>query len=415
MPELPARSRSRSNFTRADYEAAVQRVVDYILAGDIFQANVSQRFQAELPAGLDAWGLYRRLRRRNPAPFAAFLDFGEVGDRLGLARAVPGAAGAAGRDAADQGHAAARGARRRRTRGSGAELLASAKDRAENVMIVDLLRNDLSRVCRDHTRADARDLRAGELRHRASPGLDRDRRAARRAGRGRPAAGDLPRRLDHRRAQDPGHGDHRRAGADARAGPIAASIGWLGFDGWMDTSITIRTFAHQGPAGGVPGRRRHRRRQRPGGRVRGDAGQGQGADRGAAGRAVILLIDNYDSFVWNLARYVSELGHTRIVVRNDATSLDDIAALAPTHIIVSPGPCTPTEAGISNAVITGFGPRIPILGVCLGHQCIGAALGGKVERARRPMHGKTSLRPPRRQRACSQACRSRCRSPATTR
>ena len=106
---------------------------------------------------------------------------------------------------------------------------------------------------------------------------------------------------------------------------------------------------------------------------------------------MILLIDNYDSFVWNLARYVSELGHTRIVVRNDATSLDDIAALAPTHIIVSPGPCSPAEAGISNAVITAFGETVPILGVCLGHQCIGAALGGKVARAQRPMHGKTSL------------------------
>jgi anthranilate synthase/aminodeoxychorismate synthase-like glutamine amidotransferase len=106
---------------------------------------------------------------------------------------------------------------------------------------------------------------------------------------------------------------------------------------------------------------------------------------------VILLIDNYDSFVWNLARYVSELGHPRIVVRNDATSLDDIAALAPSHVIISPGPCTPAEAGISNAVVGAFGRRTPILGVCLGHQCIGAALGGKVERARRPMHGKTSL------------------------
>lgn len=106
---------------------------------------------------------------------------------------------------------------------------------------------------------------------------------------------------------------------------------------------------------------------------------------------MILLIDNYDSFVWNLARYVSELGHARIVVRNDAIGLGDIAALSPSHIIVSPGPCTPNEAGISNAVIRAFGPRVPVLGVCLGHQCIGDALGGRVGRARRPMHGKTSL------------------------
>jgi len=106
---------------------------------------------------------------------------------------------------------------------------------------------------------------------------------------------------------------------------------------------------------------------------------------------MILLIDNYDSFVWNLARYVGELGHPRIVVRNDGITLDEIAGLAPSHIIVSPGPCTPNEAGISNAAITTFGPKIPVLGVCLGHQCIGDAFGGRVARALRPMHGKTSL------------------------
>jgi anthranilate synthase component 2/para-aminobenzoate synthetase component 2 len=106
---------------------------------------------------------------------------------------------------------------------------------------------------------------------------------------------------------------------------------------------------------------------------------------------MILLIDNYDSFVWNLARYVGELGEARLVVRNDKITPDEIEALAPSHIIVSPGPCSPREAGISNAVITRFGARIPILGVCLGHQCIGDAFGGRVERALRPMHGKTSL------------------------
>jgi anthranilate synthase/aminodeoxychorismate synthase-like glutamine amidotransferase len=105
---------------------------------------------------------------------------------------------------------------------------------------------------------------------------------------------------------------------------------------------------------------------------------------------VILLIDNYDSFVYNLARYVAELGGTPEVRRNDALDLDAIAALAPSHIIISPGPCSPAEAGISTAVVRRFGATVPVLGVCLGHQCIGEAYGGQIVRARRPMHGKTS-------------------------
>ncbi len=106
---------------------------------------------------------------------------------------------------------------------------------------------------------------------------------------------------------------------------------------------------------------------------------------------MILLIDNYDSFVYNLARYVRELGHDAVVRRHDAVTLDEIAAMAPTHIIVSPGPCTPAEAGISTDVVRRFEPTIPILGVCLGHQCIGEAYGGRIVRATRPMHGKVSL------------------------
>jgi anthranilate synthase/aminodeoxychorismate synthase-like glutamine amidotransferase len=105
---------------------------------------------------------------------------------------------------------------------------------------------------------------------------------------------------------------------------------------------------------------------------------------------MILLIDNYDSFVHNLARYVSELGEQPVVRRHDATTPQEIEMLQPSHIIISPGPCTPAEAGISTDVVRRFGPTIPILGVCLGHQCIGAAYGAGIVRAGRPMHGKAS-------------------------
>jgi anthranilate synthase/aminodeoxychorismate synthase-like glutamine amidotransferase len=105
---------------------------------------------------------------------------------------------------------------------------------------------------------------------------------------------------------------------------------------------------------------------------------------------MILLIDNYDSFVHNLARYVRELGEEAVVRRNDAVTLDEIDSLAPSHIILSPGPCSPAEAGISTGIVQRFGAQIPILGVCLGHQCIGAAYGAPIVRASRPVHGSTS-------------------------
>ena len=105
---------------------------------------------------------------------------------------------------------------------------------------------------------------------------------------------------------------------------------------------------------------------------------------------MILLIDNYDSFTYNLVQYLSELGADVLVKRNDALSVADVKALKPTKIVVSPGPCTPSEAGISIDVITQLGPKIPTLGVCLGHQSMAVAYGGEVIRASRLMHGKTS-------------------------
>lgn len=105
---------------------------------------------------------------------------------------------------------------------------------------------------------------------------------------------------------------------------------------------------------------------------------------------MILVIDNYDSFTYNLVQYLGELGEQVEVRRNDEIDLDGIAAMKPDHILISPGPCTPNEAGVSLALIDRFKGEIPILGVCLGHQSIGQAFGGEVIRAERLMHGKTS-------------------------
>ena len=105
----------------------------------------------------------------------------------------------------------------------------------------------------------------------------------------------------------------------------------------------------------------------------------------------LLMIDNYDSFTYNLVQYFGELGAEVLVHRNDEISLADIEALKPSHLVVSPGPCSPAEAGISVAAIQYFAGKLPILGVCLGHQSIGAAFGGRIIRAQQLMHGKTSV------------------------
>ncbi|TDR50538.1 anthranilate synthase component II [Halomonas ventosae] len=104
----------------------------------------------------------------------------------------------------------------------------------------------------------------------------------------------------------------------------------------------------------------------------------------------VLMIDNYDSFTYNVVQYLGELGAEVVTHRNDAITLEEIEALAPSHLVISPGPCTPDEAGISMAAIRRFAGRIPILGICLGHQAIGQVYGGEVVRAPQVMHGKTS-------------------------
>lgn len=106
---------------------------------------------------------------------------------------------------------------------------------------------------------------------------------------------------------------------------------------------------------------------------------------------MLLLIDNYDSFTYNLFQYLSEIGEEVVVLRNNKTSLPEIERLSPQRIVISPGPSTPLKAGLSNAIIRHFGPRIPLLGVCLGHQCIAHSYGASVMKAAEVMHGKSSL------------------------
>jgi para-aminobenzoate synthetase component 1 len=243
-PPGPDEVEIRTNVSRARHEASVRRTIDYILAGDIFQANIAQRFTAELPAALSPLDLYRRLRARNPAPFAAFLDFGEV--------VIASASPERFLKLAD-GKVETRPIKGTRPRGATPEadaaearaLEASEKDRAENVMIVDLLRNDLSRVCRDHTVLTPEICKLesfATVHHLVSTvtGELKDGATA----------------VDLLKATFPGGSITGAPKIRAmeiiaeleptRRGPYCGAIGWLGFDGDMDTSIAIRTYAIKG-------------------------------------------------------------------------------------------------------------------------------------------------------------------------
>lgn len=244
LPPLPLLKKSApiaAHFSAAKYRAAVQRVIDYILAGDIFEANISQRFSARLPDDLPPFELYRRLRALNPAPFAAYLQF----ENIVIASASPE------RFLQLQGThvearpikgTIARGANAAQDKALAAQLLASEKDRAENIMIVDLLRNDLSRVCEDHSVIvnELCQLESYANVHHLVSSVA-----------GKLASGN--RAVDLLRATFPGGsitGAPKIRAMEiineielAQRGPYCGSIGYIGFDGDMDCSIVIRSFA----------------------------------------------------------------------------------------------------------------------------------------------------------------------------
>jgi len=399
-----------SNKTREEYLSMVRRAQEYIRAGDIFQVVPSQRLSRKTSATpLD---IYRALRRLNPSPYMFYFDFGALTAPAPL-RLI---------GASPEVHVRLEGRRAlirpiagTRPRGKSAaedatieqELLADPKERAEHVMLVDLARNDLGRVCLGgsvHVSEEMVIERYSHVMHIVSQvegelRPDQDAFDLLQATFPAGTVSGAPKVRAMQIIQEL-EGQPR--------GIYAGVVGYFSYDGSLDTCITLRTLVMQGDtvhiqAGGgvVADSDPEREYQESLNKARAlvvavenAEGRRKGAESMAAveGRGWrVVLIDNYDSFTYNLAQYLEELGAEVRVFRNDAVRVEDIEALNPTHIVISPGPGTPADAGISNEVIRRLGPRLPLLGVCLGHQCIAAVFGGEVVRAPRLMHGKTSL------------------------
>ena len=364
----------------------VRTCQEYIRAGDAYQVVPSQR--AERPTSASPLALYRALRRVNPSPYLFLLELdgvalvGSSPERLvacenGQASVCP----IAGTTSPDEGDVE--------------RLLSSEKDRAEHIMLVDLGRNDLSRVCRGGTVRVARFMDVerfshvshlvsevtGELRDGVTP-FD-VLRACFPAG---TVTGAPKVRAMQIISELEGY----------RRGPYAGAVGYVLPDGSMDTCIALRTIVVVGRRRAAAGRRGRRRGLGARGRASRVPRQARGArgcDRARRGRVRvrILVLDNYDSFTWNLVHLFEERGAEVHVFRNDAITVSEAEALAPDRLVISPGPGRPEDAGVSLELIRALGPRVPTLGVCLGHQAVVEAFGGSIGSARALLHGKASV------------------------
>ncbi len=410
--------RITSNFTRAQYLAAVRKAKAYIRAGDAFQIVPSQRFSAKTDA--DPFEIYRALRVINPSPYLYFLrldDVSIVGSSPEMLVKVQGSDAFYRPIAGTQ----PRGRDEDEDRAREAHLLADPKERAEHIMLVDLGRNDLGRVCEyGSVRVDRLMYveRYSHVMHLVSSlsgklreGVDCFEALMACFPAGTLSGAPKVRAMEIIDELEP-----------TRRGMYAGAILYLDFSGNLDSCIALRTLVAKNgrvyiQAGGgvvadsVPAREYQETvnkaravvaavEEAHGGGGRAEKGKvkmekGKADPRPPRFRtsdviAMILLLDNYDSFTYNLAQYLGQMGQTLLVRRNDQITLDEIADLAPERIVISPGPGTPKQAGISIPIVERFAGKIPILGVCLGHQAIGDAFGGRVIRAKKIMHGKTS-------------------------
>ncbi|MCS6906913.1 MAG: anthranilate synthase component I, partial [Anaerolineales bacterium] len=400
------------SISRERFEQMVAQAKEYIRRGDCFQIVLSQRFLGSTHA--PPLAIYRSLRRLNPSPYMYFFDFGDLGG--GAPFFLIGASPEM-HVRLDRGVASLRPIAGTRPRSNNLEedlrlekeLLADPKERAEHIMLVDLARNDLGRVCRFGSVKVSQQMvveRYSHVMHIVSQ-VDGELRpefdafdllqatfpAGTVSGAPKVRAMQVINELE---------GQPR--------GIYAGVVGYVSYSGALDSCIAIRTLVMRGHqvevqagAGIVADSDPFREHQECLNKASAlfqavelaerslslSAKLSPPASKKAAPR--VVLIDNYDSFTYNLAQYLGELGAEVLIFRNDALSADEIAAYQPTHLVISPGPGSPEQAGISNEVIQKFGKSIPTLGVCLGHQCIGYIFGGKVTQAPALMHGKTSL------------------------
>ena len=396
-----------SNMTQAQYESLVRQAQEHISAGDIFQIVLSQRLTRSTSA--EPFSIYCALRRLNPSPYMFFLELSDELDGDSPVHLIGSSPEALvrlqGRKAEVRPIAGTRprGRSADEDRALEVDLLADPKERAEHVMLVDLGRNDLGRVC-EFGSIEAPELIAVEryshvihLVSRVTGRLreDTDAYALLRAAfpAGTVSGAPKVRAMEIIEALE-----------KTRRGPYAGAVGYLGFNGNMDTCITIRAIvmqdgvAHlQAGAGIVADSDPAHEWQETLHKARAlgiaiEAAESEMKEqKKQRDKNQVLVIDNYDSFTYNLVQYLGELGAEPVVRRNDAVTLEEIRAMAPSHILISPGPGRPEDGGVSLEVIREFHATTPILGVCLGHQCIAAAFGGRVEEAPRLMHGKTSL------------------------
>ena len=388
-----------SNQTREGYMAMVEAAKEYIAAGDIIQVVPSQRFEAPLTS--HPFNLYRSLRTINPSPYMFYL---RLGDHTLVGASPETMVRVEGRQITLRPIAGTRrrGVSEAEDLALERELLADPKELAEHIMLVDLGRNDVGRVAKigsvkvtelmtverySHVMHIVSNV-VGEL----NEGMDAFDAFRATFPQGTVSGAPKIRAMEIIDELEP-----------VRRGVYAGAVGYFSYTGNTDTAIALRTLLVKGDrvyiqaGGGIVGR------LRSGGGIRGVVQQGARDDPGARRRArirsrgpeisamtKILMIDNYDSFTYNLVQYLGELGVEVAVRRNDTIDLAGVRALKPDAVVISPGPCTPSQAGISVTLLRELAGEVPMLGVCLGHQCIGEAFGGKVVRASRLMHGKTS-------------------------